>query len=243
MNMSFYTGAVGAIEQQKRLNVQGNNISNINTYGYKNNKATFETLMYGAVDGIDSEILPRGTGTRIIMTNNDFRLGAPKGTGRMLDYMIGEDGFFAVQDPRTGDISFTRDGSFTMSEFRRTDANGEEELYYLLSDGDGRVVLDANWDTIEVTDENVKLPVGVFDFANKDGMYSIGANRFLPQEKNGPAIAVESPTVWQGYLESSNTDLAEEMVKVIEAQRSFSYALRMVQTSDEIETTINGLRN
>lgn len=242
MNKSFYTGAVGAIQQQKHLNVRGNNIANINTYGFKNNKATFENLMYGYVDGIDGERLPRGAGTRVVMTNNDFRSGAAKGTDRHLDYMIAGDGFFALRDPQTNDISYTRDGSFTMSEFRRAGANGQEELYYLLSDGDGRVVLDENWEPIEVTDESAKQPVAVFDFVNKDGMYAIGANRFLPLDKNGAPILVEDATVWQGFLEASNTDLGDEMVKVIEAQRSFSYALKMVQTSDEIETTINGLR-
>ena len=58
MNMAFFTGAVGAIQQQQRMNVQANNISNVNNYGFKAERATFHHLMYGNVTGIDEERLP-----------------------------------------------------------------------------------------------------------------------------------------------------------------------------------------
>ena len=88
----------------------------------------------------------------------------------------------------------------------------------------------------EVTSE-----IGVFDYAIMDGMLHANGSRFLPKDKNGD-LYWGTGRVEQGVLEISNVDLAHEMVKVIEAQRAYSYALRMVQTSDEIETTINGLR-
>ena len=66
MNMSFYTGAVGAYMQNQRMNVQSNNIANVNNYGYKAERATFHHLMYGNVVGIDEERLPKGSGTKMV---------------------------------------------------------------------------------------------------------------------------------------------------------------------------------
>ena len=72
MNMSFYTGAVGAYQQQQRMNVQANNIANVNNYGYKAERATFHHLMYGNVTGIDEEQLPKGTGTKMVKASVDY---------------------------------------------------------------------------------------------------------------------------------------------------------------------------
>ena len=243
MNMSFYTAAVGASQQQKRLNIVANNIANVNTYGYKAEKPSFAALMYGNVTGIDEEQLPRGAGARMISANTDYSaMGPIADTGRSLDYAIMGRGFFALIDPASGDISYTRDGSFTMSGYQRPDKDGSLEQVFMLSDGEGRFVLDQSGAPIEVADPKDSQPVAVYDFANTDGMNPIGSNRYLPVEKNGVPILVENAVVLQGSLEGSSTDLANEMTKVIEVQRSFSYALRMVQTSDEVTTTINGLR-
>lgn len=243
MNMSFYTAAAGAGQQQKRMNVLANNIANVNTYGYKAEKPSFAALMYGNVTGIDEAQLPRGTGTQMISANTDFStMGPVADTGRSLDYAIIGRGFFALMDPASGEVSYTRDGSFAMSGFQRPNEEGTLIQVFRLSDGDGRFVLDETGAPIEVSDPATRQPVAVYDFANTDGMNPIGANRYLPVEKNGVPFLVEAPVVVQGSLEGSNTDLANEMTRVIEAQRSYSYALRMVQTSDEVTTTINGLR-
>ena len=85
------------------------------------------------------------------------------------------------------------------------------------------------------------LPIGIFDFQNHDGMLSEGLSGFIPLEKNGQVTLGEGKLV-QGYLELSNTDYAYEMTKVIETQRTFQYNIRMIQTSDEITTTVNNLR-
>ena len=91
-------------------------------------------------------------------------------------------------------------------------------------------------------DGECDYPVGIFDFANTDNMQHLGSNRFAPMAKNGPVMP-GTGTAIHGMLEASNSDVGTEFAKVIEAQRSFSYALKMVQTQDEIESTINGLRN
>lgn len=258
MNMSFYNAAVGAQQQQNRMNVQANNIANVNTYGFKAEKASFQQLMYGSVRGIDGEELPRGTGTQMVKATTDFASGAFMNTGRSLDFAISGSGFFALYDPTTGEISYTRDGSFTLSEFLvpapveegeepPAPAEGEEEAEpemiseWRLSDGAGRPVLDSRGNFIRVTDPEAEMDIGVFDYAVYDGMQHADGGRFLATEKNGD-LYWGTGEVKRGFLEGSNVDLALELTKVIESQRAYTYALKMVQTSDEIETTINGLR-
>lgn len=247
MNQSFYTGAVGASQYQNRMNVHGDNIANVNTHGFKAQKASFGTLMYNGIRSIEGETALVGTGARLQMTTTDFTPGNAATTGLAQDYMINGDGFFALVDLRTDEISFTRNGAFCLAEYKKVteelDENGDPivETVFCLSDGEGRFVLSDQGRMIEVTDPNAKQPVGVFDYNNYDGILRGGESRFLPVDKNG-ALRMGSGEVIQGALELSNVDLAQELTKVIEAQRAYQMSLKMVQTSDEIETTINSLR-
>lgn len=246
MNISFYTASVGAQQQQDRLDVHANNIANVNTYGFRAKQPSFSQLMTGPITSIE-DYMQRGYGSRMEDAQTDFRQSGLTGTERKLDYAIEGAGFFALLDTRSGEISYTRDGSFTLSELKERDENGEQVSRWYLSDGMGRFVLGMDGQRIEVDAETAEktdipeLPVGVFDFINHDGMLSLGDNRLIPVEKNGN-VGIGSGKAVQGYLELSNADLANELSKVIEAQRSFQYMLRMVTTSDEIETTVNSLR-
>ena len=94
MNQSFFIGAVGAHQQQKRLNVQGNNIANVNTYGFKAEKGRFAALMYEDIKAVDDAQLPAGAGACLWTTDTDFSSGAGVDTGRAQDYMISGDGFY-----------------------------------------------------------------------------------------------------------------------------------------------------
>lgn len=241
MNQSFYTAAVGAREQMLRLNVQANNIANVNTYGYKVEKPAFQTLMYGMIRGEADEI-PRGTGAKLSGTTTDFSKGIMMDTGRAQDYAIQGDGFFALYEPETGEITYTRDGSFSLSMYQEPDENGNLQEVFYLSDGEGRQVLDTQGYPIVVTDPEARQPVGTFVFVYQDGLRHAGGGRFTAEGKS-EEVWIGDAKVVQGFLEGSNADLATEISKVIEAQRSYSYALKMVQTSDEIETTVNNLRN
>ena len=243
MNISFYTAAVGAQMQQERLDVHGNNIANVNTFGFRAKIPAFSSLMTYNVRGINEDIVT-GVGSKLEDAETNFRGSALTGTDRPLDFAISGEGFFALMDPATGAVSYTRDGSFTMSDF--IDADGETRWY--LSDGLGRFVLNRGGQRIELTGEEdtagvgeFELDIGVFDFINHNGMLSVGENRVVPVEKNGQ-VMLGSGVAVPGYLELSNADLAYEIGKVIESQRSFQYMLRMVTTSDEIETTVNNLR-
>ena len=98
-----------------------------------------------------------------------------------------------------------------------------------------------NFIVVDPLDRHADLDIGVFDYRIYDGMLHADSGRFSPIDKNGD-LYLGTGEVKRGVLETSNVDLAQELVKVIESQRAYSYALRMVQTSDEIEQTINGLR-
>lgn len=257
MNMSFYTGAVGAYMQNQRMSVQGNNIANVNNYGFKAERATFHHLMYGNVLGIDDEQLPKGSGTKMAKASVDFDPGIYAETGRTFDFAIEGDGFFALYDLADGEVSFTRDGAFVMARFEvPPDEDAEPEIdpvtgeeiepqpteEWRLSDNEGRCVLDpeGNFIVIDPLDYKAELNVGVFDYRVYDGMLHADSGRFIPIEKNGD-LYLGTGKVVRGFLETSNVDLAQEFIKVIESQRAYSYALKVVQTTDEIEQTINGL--
>ena len=257
MNMSFYNAAVGAQQQQLRMNVQSNNSANVNTQGYRAERAAFGELMNRNVVGIDDARLPKGTGARMIHAPVDFTSRGFMDTGKTFDFAINGDGFFALFDPETQEISFTRDGSFTMTQFwippaedaePELDENGEEiapqpTSVWRLSDNQGRCVLDpqGNFIVIDPEDRGAELELGVFDYAIHYGMQHADSSRFLATDLNGQ-LYLGTGEVKRGLLEMSNTDLTQEFIKVIESQRAFSYCLKMVTTSDEIETTFNNLR-
>ena len=263
MNQSFFIAAVGAHQQLKRLTVHGNNIANLNTYGFKAEKSRFASLMYDDLKGIgqaaggggaaadieegEFEMLPSGVGACLWTTDTDFSTGPVAETRRDQDYFINGDGFFAVADLATGDVTLPRNGAFVISELMRptgeVDEDGQPiiERTYYLSDNEGRFVLSTTGGMIEVEDEHEEQPVGVFDYINYNGMEHVNDTRFRAVGKNGSIRMGEGKPV-RGFLEMSNADLAEEMTKVIESQRAYGMALKMVQVSDEIETTINGLR-
>ncbi len=249
MNQSFYTGAVGASMQLKRMNIIGDNVANLNTFGFKADRTDFTALLYQNHRGIEDD-LPMGVGTRILMTSTNHAQGPVEDFQRSADYMIEGDGFFGLVDLATGQVSYTRNGAFVMCSREvptgETDANGQPvtELRYYLGDNEGRFVLSNVGGMIEVDKDSVKelLPVGVFDFINYDGMQQVDDTRYLPVDKNGNLVYGTGKLI-QGKIEGSNADLAEEYTKLIESQRAYGLALKMVQTSDEIEATINGLRN
>lgn len=235
MNTSFYTAARGAMTEQDKLNVVANNVANVNTTGYKSKRSIFRDLMhYNMRASVNEQTnLTAGSGVVQTHTNTDF---APSGfiqTGGKFDYAINGEGFFMLRDPATNAVTYARAGSFSVSDRQGT--------FYLVSDS-GSLVLDKNGNPIQVVDDELQAEIGVYGFNNTDGMESVGDNEFIPVAKNGNPILLPDAQVINGSVEMSNVDLAGEIAKTIEASRAYSYALKMVQTSDEVEQTINGLR-
>lgn len=235
MYTSFYTAARGAIEEQKKLDVIANNFANVNNYGYKAKKAVFSDLMYYNLNNYTGEDTPLKAGTGVVVEKTDTNFD-PNGfvpSEGNYDYAIIEKGFFMLRSPITGEITYTRNGHFSLSK------RGDE--FYLVNDT-GNFVLDQNQNPILVTDGELGGEIGVFGFDVLDGMLSVGNNEFSPVAKNGAPYLIPGAKMRDHTLEMSGVDTADEMTRTIEAQRAYSLALRMVTTSDEIMGTINTLR-
>jgi flagellar basal-body rod protein FlgG len=235
MDTSFYTAARGARTQQEKMNVISNNIANVNTIGYKSKSPVFLELMHynmRAEEGENTQ-LTAGAGAVVSHTNTNFAgAGFQPGSGDY-DFAISGEGFFMLRDPAGGDAFYTRNGHFSLS--RRQDG------FYLVSDS-GKLVLDANRNPIRFVNGQMQGTPGIYAFQNTDGMLSTGMNEFQPLAKNGAAVLSADARLTEGYLEMSNVDVADEMSNTIEASRAYSLVLKMIQTSDEVEQTVNGLR-
>ena len=247
MDHSFYTAATGAQQQMRNLNIQANNMANINTVGYKAQMSRFGSLYQQRMDSITGADDSYGVGAALLMTSTDHSQGAPLYTGRDHDYMIDGNGYFALVDLNTRQVTFTRNGAFNLTTYERAtgevDAEGNPviETVLTLTDEEGRFVLGRNGNILVVTNPGLKQDIGIFDFGNYDGMEHVEGTEFLPVGKNGN-LYYGTGELMKGALEGSNVDVAEAMTKLIEAQRAYSVALKMVQTSDEIENEINKLR-
>ena len=237
MNMSFYTAALGAAGQQEKMNVIANNIANVNTDGFRSKNAVFSDLMYYNMrdeQGADTRV-KAGSGIALGRTDTDFSESSMAPTGGNTDFAISGRGFFMLQDPNTQAVSYSRNGKFNMS--LRADG------FYLVNDN-GKLVLDENRNPIRLDDEGIVggARPGIYTFPVQQGMLNTGNNELTATEKNGEPVLSADAELRQGYLEQSNVNLADEMSKTIECSRAYSYVLKMIQTSDEIEQVINSLR-
>lgn len=255
MNMAFYIGTAGAKSSSDKLSVSANNLANINNHGFRPKTAAFSELVNRNLkDSEETQTgLQTGSGVRLSKTATDFQAGGITQTGALTDYALLEGNtFFMLQDPASGEITFTRSGRFHIGQ--------AEDGYYLMSES-GKYVLDEDGEPFEAEVPDVEamasedyeeedeeetdpedLPkVGVYTFANPSRMASRGDNEYQAPDGEEPVL-VENPKLMTGALETSGTDLVKEMTRIIESQRAYSFALKMVQTSDEIEGTINSLR-
>ena len=219
MNIAFYTGKTGLIAQQEGLNVYSNNIANVNTVGFKASRPSFAhstQLMYS--EGV------------FTYTDNDLDFAIPT-----------EEGFFAVMD-KYGDVNYTRAGDFQMSQigdhWELVSANGEFVLDY---EGN-HITVPFIEGTSKPDYEALTKMIGVYTFDNNFGLELLGSNKMTATERSGEAVADRSIDKIRMALERSNTDIAGDMVRIIETQRSYQMSARVVQTADELERITNNLR-
>ena len=141
--------------------------------------------------------------------------------------------FFAVLNRETNTTTYTRDGVFQIS------VEGDQNF---LVDVRGNYVLGQDNNPINITDGFNADNLGVFAFANPYGLTLLGSNQFAVSDLSGAPEADQVSIIRTGYLESSATDSATEMVKMLEANRAFSFNSRIVQSTDEMEKTVNQMR-
>lgn len=233
MIRAYYTATNGATSSQNYLDVLSNNIANVQTVGYKKSKAEFSDLLYSNIKGAGDSDTRVGSGSKLSKVDTVFNQGSFYYTGQETDYAIEGDGFFAVQFE--DNTYFTRGG-----EFKETNVDGENYLMY-----QGGYVLDENEEPIIIGneyDEYEEQKVGVFILENNSDLRAIGNNLFEIANEDAEYNLSENIKPIKGFLESSSVEMSEEMVKMLQVQRAFQLNSKVIQTSDEIEQTINSLR-
>jgi flagellar basal-body rod protein FlgG len=234
------------VAHQERLNVIGNNLANVNTFGFKPMRTAFKDLIYQNINRPDA-VSPADVGHGVKINKNDLIMteGMLNPTQRDLDFaLVEENAFFASVTP-AGDIRYTRNGAFALSN--------EDDVYYLVT-GNGDRVLDADGEEIEIEfDENGMYnldpnTLGVFRFPNPYGLWAMSGTTFVETPESGAPTLVDEegdllgPIMRRNYLENSAVEIAVEMTGMIEASKAFSFSAKMAMTADEIEQTVNSLR-
>ncbi len=255
---SLYTAATGMNAQQVRIDNIANNLSNVSTTGFKKARESFEDLIYqdmpvgsNSLQNQRPTSLQVGTGTRLVAMNRDFSTGDLTYSGNELDVAIGGRGFFLVQDAN-GMERYTRDGRFHL------DANGQLVTGAGLSlvpqinvPDDAELVLIAQDGTVQVqfqneTDLATLGQLQMAEFVNPNGLRSIGGNLFVATPESGQPLLMDPGdgfvNLQQGFVESSNVDVAEELINMIVAQRSFELTSKVVETSDQMLQTVTNLK-
>jgi flagellar basal-body rod protein FlgG len=260
MLRALYSAATGMESQQMNLDVIANNLANVNTTGYKKSKIEFQDLLYdnvrlpGAEQGSGLQLptgLDIGHGTRAVSTARVFTEGELTQTGERLDMAIQGDGFLQVTMP-DGTIAYTRDGSLkTNSQGQITTSDGltVQSGFQPIPAGTTSVNISSNGDvTTSGSSGTQSFQVSLVRFANPAGLQAVGRNLYIESNASGPP-ETGTPgeegfgTLQQGYLESSNVSVVEEMVNMIVAQRAYEVNSKAVQASDEMMQESNNLRH
>ena len=270
MVRSLYTAATGMRAQQSNVDNISNNLSNVNTVGYKAQKTEFKSLLYQTIqtrtttaNGEQKPISAQGgLGTRVASNTSIFTQGPLTASESMSDFAIDGGGFFAVRGA-DGQTYYTRNGSFNWA----IGVNG-----LTLTNSDGYPVLDTNGNPIvlpqgitsgaaTVTERgevgymnadgafvSLNQTMGVFQFNNPGGLEKQAGTVFAVTDASGPALneatvaGLIPSKVVQGYLEGSNVQVADEMVNLIVAQRAYQLNSKAITTSDEMLEQANNLR-
>jgi len=260
MIRSLWIAKTGLEAQQTSMDVISNNLANVSTNGFKKSRAVFEDLLYQTVrqPGAQSSqqtLLPTGlqigTGVRTVATERIHTQGNPQETDNDKDVMVNGAGYYPVLLP-DGSTAYTRDGSF------QTDANGQ----LVTSEGyavQPAITVPANALTLTVARDgtvSVTLPNTVAStqigslqlatFINPAGLDSKGGNLYGETSASGTAQTNTPGTngagvLMQGYVETSNVNVAEELVNMIQTQRAYEINSKAVTTSDQMLQKLNDL--
>jgi flagellar basal-body rod protein FlgG len=253
MNPALWAAKTGLDAQQTRMTVTSNNLANVNTNGYKKGRAVFEDLLYqnqrqvGAATSQDTQLpsgLHVGTGVRVVATEKTYTQGNLTQTGNSLDVAINGRGFIQVLMP-DGTLGYTRDGSFQLSAQGElvTSSGYSVQPGITIPDGAQSVTIGADGVvSVQLAGQSSPTQVGslqLVDFINPAGLQPRGENLLLESAASGPA---QSGTpglnglglVVQGSVESSNVNVVEELVNMIETQRAYEMNSKAIATTDQM---------
>jgi flagellar basal-body rod protein FlgG len=252
----------GMMAQQTNVEVISNNIANMSTTGYKRRRAEFQDLLYQNIRRVGSQssengsILPSGAQIGLgVKTSAIYRIGEQgslQQTENRFDLAIRGNGFFQVQLP-SGEIAYTRDGTFGLSpEGQIVTAEGFLVLPGVAIPAAARdVTINAAGEVLakldgQVAPQNVgQIQTAIF--ANEGGLEAMGNNLLLATPASGQAqlAAPGQPghgQVLQGFIESSNVNVVQEITSLITAQRAYEMNSKVITASDEMLSTLSRMR-
>ncbi len=250
---AMWISKTGLEAQQTRMAVISNNLANVNTTGFKKSRAIFEDLLYqnvrqvGAQSSQNTELptgLQIGTGVRTVATEKHHTQGTIQQTGQSLDISVSGRGFFQILRP-DGDISYTRDGSFKLDSSGQLVTSGGYPLEPSITIPEDSLSVTIGVDgTVSVLQPGSGTPslvgnITLADFVNPTGLDPIGENQFRESLSSGtPTVGTPGETgvglISQGSLETSNVNVVEEMVSMIETQRAYEMNSKAISTSDQM---------
>lgn len=250
---ALWIAKTGLEAQQTKMANISNNLANASTTGYKSSRAVFADLVYqnvrqvGSQSSQDTELpsgLMIGTGVRTVATEKVFSQGNMQQTGNSLDVAIQGRGFFQVQMP-DGTQAYTRDGSFSVdSQGQLVTKSGFSIQPSITVPTNATSITIGDDGTISAKIPGTSTPIQVgnlqlADFVNASGLQPNGQNLFLESGASG-APQPGNPglnglgTVTQGFVESSNVNVVEELVNMIETQRAYEMNSKAISTTDQM---------
>jgi len=261
MIRGLYTAAAGMTAQQKNIDVISNNIANVNTDGFKQDRAEFQDLMYQSLNytaGATSETtnnptgIDTGLGVRVSGIQKNFLQGSLKETGNTYDIAIEGNGFFQINTPQ-GEIAYSRNGTFKLdNEGTMVDGQGyplEPEISIPSDLVNISIAQDGTVSGQDATTGDITTlgQITLVNFINPSGLAPQGSSLYLATEVSGDPIE-ETPglegmgTLRQGMIEGSNVQLVTEMVNLITAQRGYEANSKSINTTDSMLQTVNALK-
>jgi flagellar basal-body rod protein FlgG len=226
--------------QERRLDAVSNDIANVNTAGYKKVRTGFRDLVYQA-DGPTG--VRTGAGAAITQLGRTTQQGALQQTGNAFDLAIQGQGYFQVRRA-DGQNVLTRNGSFNVdARGRLVNGNGDIMVPALtIPNGiDASKVSIASDGTVSANGRRLGQ-VQVFTVPAPNGLTPAGDNNYLPSTASGAVRRVNNAAITQGVLEGSNVDLADAMVDMMDAQRSYSMASKAIHMQDQMAEIANGIK-
>ena len=260
MMNSLWIAKTGMSAQQTQMDVVSHNLSNVSTTGYKRQSAVFEDLIYQNLRQVGAQadeqnVLPTGMhlglGVRTVATTRNFTQGTPLESGKELDVAISGDGFFQIQMP-DGTTAYTRDGTFSRSATGQlVTAGGYPLLGGITVPQDATKLSISKSGVVSVTVPGNAQPqqigqLNTASFINPAGLEPIGENLYRESAASG-APQAGTPgtnnlgTVMQGFLESSNVNVVEELVQMIQTQRAYEMNSKAISTSDQMLAKLSQL--
>jgi len=258
MNQALWIAKTGLDAQQTRMSVVSNNLANTNTTGFKQDRASFEDLLYqqvrqpGGASSAQTQLptgLQIGIGVRVVATAKNFEQGSQQQTGRAMDLMVNGRGFFEVSMP-DGSSAYTRDGSFKVNQDGQLVTNSGYPVQPGIQIPEGAQTLTIGNDgtvSVKMADDAATVQIGALtltDFINPAGLQSRGENLYLETTASGPAQNGNPGlnglgNVVQGALEGSNVNVVEELVSMIETQRAYEMNAKAISTTDSMLGYLN----